>query len=175
MAQRTCIAIVLAAGEGTRMQSRVPKVLHKIGGRTLLEHVFASAAQAGVTDIAVVVGPDHDAVAELARRVAPQVKSFEQRERRGTAHAVLAAKKAIADGASDLLVMFADTPLVSAETLAKLRAALSDGATVAVLGFMPADPTGYGRLIMRGAELIASARIAMLAPRSARLLFAMAA
>lgn len=155
MAQRTCLAIVLAAGEGTRMQSRVPKVLHKIGGRTLLEHVFASAAQAGVTDIAVVVGPDHDAVAELARRVAPQVKIFEQRERRGTAHAVLAAKKAIADGASDLLVMFADTPLVSAETLAKLRAALSDGATVAVLGFMPADPTGYGRLIMRGAELIA--------------------
>jgi len=68
MAQRTCLAIVLAAGEGTRMQSRVPKVLHKIGGRTLLEHVFASAAQAGVTDIAVVVGPDHDAVAELARR-----------------------------------------------------------------------------------------------------------
>jgi bifunctional UDP-N-acetylglucosamine pyrophosphorylase/glucosamine-1-phosphate N-acetyltransferase len=155
MAQRTCIAIVLAAGEGTRMQSRLPKVMHKIGGRTLLEHVFASAAKAGVTDIAVVVGPDHDAVAELAQRVAPQAKIFEQCERRGTAHAVLVAKKAIANGAADLLVMFADTPLVSAETLAKLRAALSDGAAVAVLGFVPADPAGYGRLIRRGTELIA--------------------
>jgi bifunctional UDP-N-acetylglucosamine pyrophosphorylase/glucosamine-1-phosphate N-acetyltransferase len=155
MAQRTCLAIVLAAGVGTRMQSRLPKVMHRIGGRTLLEHVFASAADAGVNDIVVVVGPRHDTVAELAQRVAPQVKIFEQSERRGTAHAVLAAKAAIAHGAADLLVMFADTPLVSAGTLAKLRAALNEGAAVAVLGFIPADPTGYGRLIMRGAELIA--------------------
>jgi bifunctional UDP-N-acetylglucosamine pyrophosphorylase/glucosamine-1-phosphate N-acetyltransferase len=142
MSRRTCLAIVLAAGEGTRMRSRVPKALHAIGGRSLLEHVFASAAQAGGTDIAVVVGPDHGAVVAVAQRIAPGVQIFEQSERRGTAHAVLAAKQAIARGYDDILVLFADTPLVRAETLAKLRAALRDGAAVAVLGFTPVDSSG---------------------------------
>jgi bifunctional UDP-N-acetylglucosamine pyrophosphorylase/glucosamine-1-phosphate N-acetyltransferase len=160
MSRRTCLAIVLAAGEGTRMRSRLPKALHRIGGRTLLEHVFASAAQAGGAEIAVVVGPDHAALAAAAQGIAQGVQIFEQSERRGTAHAVLAAKTAIArksDGIlpDDVLVMFADTPLVRAETLAKLRAALSDGAAVAVLGFQPADPSGYGRLVMQGEDLIA--------------------
>ncbi len=155
MSRRTCLAIVLAAGEGTRMRSRLPKVLHKIGGRTLLEHVFASAGAAGVADIAVVVGPDHDTVAAVAQRIAPQAQIFEQSDRRGTGHAVLAAKKAIVSGSDDILVIFADTPLVRAETLAKLRGALSEGAAVAVLGFKPADPSGYGRLVMRGTEPIA--------------------
>jgi bifunctional UDP-N-acetylglucosamine pyrophosphorylase / glucosamine-1-phosphate N-acetyltransferase len=155
MLRRTCLAIVLAAGEGTRMRSRVPKALHAIGGRSLLEHVFASAAQAGGTEIAVVVGPDHSTVATIARRVASGVQIFEQGERRGTAHAVLAAKKAIAQGYDDILVMFADTPLVGAETLTKLRTALHDGAAVAVLGFNPVDPSGYGRLVMQGDALIA--------------------
>jgi bifunctional UDP-N-acetylglucosamine pyrophosphorylase/glucosamine-1-phosphate N-acetyltransferase len=155
MSRRTCLAIVLAAGEGTRMRSSVPKALHSIGGRTLLEHVFASAAQAGGAEIAIVVGPDHGAVAAVAQSIAPSVQIFEQRERRGTAHAVLAAKNAILRGADDILVMFADTPLVRSETLAKLRVALSDGAAVAVLGFTPTDPAGYGRLVMRGEELIA--------------------
>ena len=99
------------------------------------------------------VGPGHEAVAELARQVAPKAKLFEQRQRRGTAHAVLAARKAIARKPDDILVMFADTPLVRPETLAKLRAALGRGAAVAVLGFKPKDPTGYGRLLMRGGEL----------------------
>jgi bifunctional UDP-N-acetylglucosamine pyrophosphorylase/glucosamine-1-phosphate N-acetyltransferase len=155
MSRRTCLAIVLAAGEGTRMRSSVPKALHSIGGRTLLEHVFASAAQAGGAEIAIVVGPDHGALAAVAQRIAPNVQIFEQSERRGTAHAVLAAKKAIARRADDILVMFTDTPLVRAETLAKLRSALSSGAAVAVLGFKPADPSGYGRLVIRGEELIA--------------------
>ena len=70
---RSCLAIVLAAGEGTRMRSRTPKVLHTIGNRTLLEHVLCTAMAAGSAGIAVVLGPDHDAVAKEARRVAPQV------------------------------------------------------------------------------------------------------
>ena len=155
MSQRTCLAIVLAAGEGTRMRSAMPKALHVIGGRTLIEHALASAAQTGGVDTAVVVGPGHEAVAAAAKRVAPQVQIFEQRERRGTAHALLAAKKAIAKGADDILVIFVDTPLVRAQTLGALRAALSDGAAVAVLGFRPADPSGYGRLLTQGSELIA--------------------
>ncbi len=86
---------------------------------------------------------------------APKAQIFQQRERRGTAHAVLSAAEAIASGADDVLVIFADTPLVRAETLSKLRGALAEGAAVAVLGFTPADPHGYGRLVMRGHELVA--------------------
>jgi bifunctional UDP-N-acetylglucosamine pyrophosphorylase/glucosamine-1-phosphate N-acetyltransferase len=153
--RRTCLAIVLAAGEGTRMRSALPKALHTIGGRTLLAHVLTSAMRAGGGDIAVVVGPDHDAVAAEARALVPKAKIFEQKQRRGTAHAVLAARKAIARKPDDILVMFSDTPLVRPETLAELRAALSRGAAVAVLGFRPADPAGYGRLLTRGDELLA--------------------
>jgi bifunctional UDP-N-acetylglucosamine pyrophosphorylase / glucosamine-1-phosphate N-acetyltransferase len=155
MPQRTCLAIVLAAGEGTRMRSRTPKALHVLGGRSLLAHVMKTASAAGTRDLAIVVGPDHGAVAAEARKLAPKVQIFEQRERKGTAHAVLSARRAIARGADDILVIFADTPLVRAETLLKLRRAVADGAAVAVLGFKPADPRGYGRLVMQGTELMA--------------------
>jgi bifunctional UDP-N-acetylglucosamine pyrophosphorylase/glucosamine-1-phosphate N-acetyltransferase len=155
MTHRSCLAIVLAAGEGTRMRTRLPKALHPIGGRTLLAHVLAAAAQAGCGDIAVVVGPDHDAVADEARAVVPKSQIFEQRERRGTAHAALSARAALKGGADEILIMFSDTPLVRAETLNRLRAAVRAGAAVAVLGFTPADPAGYGRLLTRGPELIA--------------------
>jgi bifunctional UDP-N-acetylglucosamine pyrophosphorylase / glucosamine-1-phosphate N-acetyltransferase len=155
MPRRSCLAIVLAAGEGTRMNSRRPKVMHELGGRTLLAHVIAAAKSAGTRDIAVVVGPDHDTVRGEARRIAPEAQIFEQRERRGTAHAVLSARKAITRGTDDILIIFGDTPLVRAQTLAKLRAALADGAAVAVLGFRPADAKGYGRLLLQGNELAA--------------------
>lgn len=143
---------MLAAGEGTRMRSTTPKVLHAIGGRTLLEHVLRAVSGA---DIAIVVGPDHGAVAKMAQSIVPKALIFEQSKRLGTAHAVMAAKKAIARGADDILVLFADTPLIRRETIAQLRAALANGASVAVLGFRPADPSGYGRLVMQGADLIA--------------------
>jgi bifunctional UDP-N-acetylglucosamine pyrophosphorylase/glucosamine-1-phosphate N-acetyltransferase len=149
---RTCLAIVLAAGEGTRMRTSLPKALHAIGGRTLLEHVLSAASGA---DIALVVGPDHGALEVAAKKLVPKAQIFVQRERLGTAHAVLAAKAALAQKHDDILVMFADTPLVRAETLAQLRGALAKGAAVAVLGFKPADPTGYGRLVMQGDDLTA--------------------
>ncbi len=96
MAERTCLAIVLAAGEGTRMRSARPKVLHEIAGRSLLAHVLDAVREAGGTAAAVVVGPDAEAVAAEAKRVLPGAEIFVQAERRGTAHAVLAAKAAIA-------------------------------------------------------------------------------
>src|SRR5689334_11094854 len=151
MSGRTCLTIVLAAGEGTRMLSSRPKVLHEVAGRSLLGHVLTAAAN---TSIAVVVGPAHDDVSADARVYAPRAQTFVQSERRGTAHAVLAAKAAIVRGADDILVVFGDTPLIRPQTLAKLRAALADGAAVVVLGFRPADPTGYGRLVTRGSELL---------------------
>ena len=152
---RTCLAIVLAAGEGTRMLSPLPKVLHQIGGQSLLAHVLNALRAAGQTRTAVVVGPDHAQVADEARRVLPDAEFYIQSERRGTAHAVLAAKAAIARGVDDVLVVFGDTPLILPATLGKLRAALADGASVVVLGFRPHDPTGYGRLVTAGGELVA--------------------
>ncbi len=155
MPRRTCLAIVLAAGEGTRMRSAQPKALHVLGGQSLLAHVMEAATAAGTGNLAVVVGPDQGAVAAEALKRSPKAQIFEQRERRGTAHAVLSAAKAIGSGADDVLVIFADTPLVRAEALSNLRGALAEGIAVAVLGFKPADPRGYGRLIMRGEELVA--------------------
>jgi bifunctional UDP-N-acetylglucosamine pyrophosphorylase/glucosamine-1-phosphate N-acetyltransferase len=149
-----CLAIVLAAGEGTRMLSSRPKVLHPVAGRSLLAHVLTALNAAGGTRVAVVVGPDHDAVAAEARAHLPQAQVFVQSERRGTAHAVLAAKAAIAQGADDVLVIFGDTPLIRPQTLSTLRSALAGGAAVAVLGFRPADPTGYGRLVTQGETLL---------------------
>jgi bifunctional UDP-N-acetylglucosamine pyrophosphorylase/glucosamine-1-phosphate N-acetyltransferase len=155
MKARTCLAIVLAAGEGTRMRSTLPKVLHKIAERSLLAHVLAAVAEARVTATAVVVGPAQAAVVAEAQRVAPGVKSFVQRQRRGTAHAVLAAKAAIEQKPDDILIVYGDTPLVRGATLTRLRAPLAAGAAVAVLGFRPSDPTGYGRLVVAGGKLVA--------------------
>jgi bifunctional UDP-N-acetylglucosamine pyrophosphorylase/glucosamine-1-phosphate N-acetyltransferase len=103
----------------------------------------------------VVVGPGHGAVEQAVRRVRPEAMTFVQRDRLGTAHAVLAAREAIARGADDLLVAFGDTPLISAATFERLRAPLKNGAALAVLGFRAADPTGYGRLLMEGDRLVA--------------------
>ncbi len=152
---RTCLAIVLAAGEGTRMLSPQPKVLHQIGGQSLLAHVLGAVRVAGQTQTAVVVSAADNPVASEARRILPGVEIYVQAERRGTAHAVLAAKPALARGADDVLVIFGDTPLVKPQTLVRLRQALLDGAAVAVLGFRPADPAGYGRLVTQDGELIA--------------------
>ena len=144
---RSCLAIVLAAGEGTRMRSSLPKVLHRIGGRTMLGHVMATLSDAGAGQIAVVVGPGRDDVAKEALAIVPAAAIAVQTERLGTAHAVLAAKAHLAKGKDDILVVFADTPLVTSGSLTALRSALAEGASVAVLGFEAADPHGYGRLL----------------------------
>src|SRR3954454_14018130 len=155
MTARTSLTVVLAAGEGTRMRSALPKVLHPVAGQSLLAHVLDAAPQGAGASLAVVIGPDHRAVAGEVARVRPDAATFVQSERLGTAHAVLAAREAIARGADDLLVVFGDTPLISAETFARLRAPLAKGAALAVLGFRAADPTGYGRLLLQGGRLVA--------------------
>jgi bifunctional UDP-N-acetylglucosamine pyrophosphorylase / glucosamine-1-phosphate N-acetyltransferase len=153
--ERSCLAIVLAAGEGTRMRSARPKVLHAIAGRSLLSHVLHAVREAGGTMTAVVVGPGAEAVAAEAKRILPNAEIFVQTERRGTAHAVLAAKAAIARAPNDVLVIFGDTPLIRPQTLTRIREALAEGAAVVVLGFRPKDPAGYGRLVVEGGELVA--------------------
>ena len=122
------------------MRSALPKVLHPVAGQSLLAHVLAAAPKGAGAALAVVIGPDHEAVAEETKRLRPDAATFVQRERLGTAHAVLAAREAIARGADDLLVAFGDTPLISAATFERLRAPLKNGAALAVLGFRAADP-----------------------------------
>src|SRR6516165_7773089 len=155
MSVRSCLAIVLAAGEGSRMRSALPKVLHAIAGRSLLAHVLRAVAETKVTAVVVVVGPNQEAAAAEAERAVPGAQCLVQHERRGTAHAVLAARPALQRKADDILIVYGDTPLIRAETLNKLRAPLAAGAAVVVLGFRPADPSGYGRLVVEGDKLIA--------------------
>jgi bifunctional UDP-N-acetylglucosamine pyrophosphorylase / glucosamine-1-phosphate N-acetyltransferase len=155
MAARTTLAIVLAAGEGTRMRSARPKVLHAIAGRSLLAHVLEAVAAVRATSTAIVIGPAQDEVAAEARLVIPDAACFVQHERQGTAHAVLAAKSALEQEPDDVLVVYGDTPLIRPHTLRLLLEPLAAGASVAVSGFRPRDPAGYGRLITRGKELLA--------------------
>jgi bifunctional UDP-N-acetylglucosamine pyrophosphorylase/glucosamine-1-phosphate N-acetyltransferase len=155
MTERSCLSIVLAAGEGTRMKSAKPKVLHEVAGLSMLGHVLRAVAAAGGTAAAVVVGPGRDDVAAEARRLVPDASVHVQSERLGTAHAVLHAEEVLARGYDDVIVAFGDTPLVTAETFAKLRAGLADGAAVVALGFEAADPYGYGRLVVEGGALLA--------------------
>jgi bifunctional UDP-N-acetylglucosamine pyrophosphorylase/glucosamine-1-phosphate N-acetyltransferase len=155
MTERTSLTVVLAAGEGTRMRSSLAKVLHQIGGESMLAHVLAAAPKGCGHRLAVVIGPDREDVAREARRVRADAAICVQRERLGTAHAVLTAKEEIARGVDDLLVVFGDTPLITARTLEKLRAPLAQGCDVVALGFRAEDPTGYGRLLTEGDRLVA--------------------
>src|ERR1700750_3399282 len=155
MSVRYSLTVVLGAGEGTRMRSSIPKVLHRVAGESLLAHVLAAVPKGPNAALAVGIGPAHAAVAGEAARIRPDAATFVQRERLGTAHAVLAARPAIARGADDLLIAFGDTPLISAETFARMRAPLANGAALAVLGFRAADPTGYGRLLLENGKLVA--------------------
>ena len=147
MTSRPLLTIVLAAGKGTRMKSALPKVLHKVGGLSMLGHVLGTAAQVGAHRTAVVFGPAMDAVRAEALKRSPGADNFVQDQQLGTAHAVLAAREAIAAHRGDVLVVFSDTPLIEAGTLKALTAQLNESTPLAVLGFTAADPTGYGRML----------------------------
>ena len=138
------------------MKSDVPKVLHKVAGRSLLAHALSGVREAGLDQAAVVVGPHHDAVAAEAQKAMPGTGIFVQTERRGTAHAVLQARAAIEKGHAAVVVLFGDTPLVRAETVRRLAAAVLDGtAQVGAMCFRAKDPTGYGRFLIENGELMA--------------------
>ncbi|MCV3241596.1 bifunctional UDP-N-acetylglucosamine diphosphorylase/glucosamine-1-phosphate N-acetyltransferase GlmU [Mesorhizobium sp. ZC-5] len=155
MSSRTCLSIILAAGEGTRMKSTKPKVLHEIAGLPMVAHVVRAAQAAGAGDVALVVGHGAEAVRTAATSFAGNTESFVQPERLGTAHAALAARTAIARGYDDILVMFGDTPLVEAHALTAAREKLAAGNAVVVIGFRPPNPAGYGRLIEENGALVA--------------------
>jgi len=144
--------VLLAAGKGTRMKSDIPKVLHPIAGRPMVRHALAAADALGAERCVVVVGPGME---DVERAVAP-LPTAVQRRQQGTAHAVLAARDILADFHNErdeptVLVLYADTPLIRTETLARMVAARRAGAAVVVLGFRPEDPAEYGRLLLDGA------------------------
>ncbi len=147
MTQTEALAIVLAAGKGTRMKSDTPKVMHELAGAPMIAHVLKAARGAGIGRIAAVVGPGMESIASASRGVDPKIEIFVQTDQAGTADAVKAALPAFAKSDGAVVVLYGDTPLLQAETLALLRRALDEGADLAVLGFEAANPTGYGRLL----------------------------
>ena len=146
----TLACVVLAAGKGTRMRSTLPKVLHPVGGRPMIEHVLAHAWALLPERVVLVVGPELEGAAGGFGGCAGSLDCVVQDEPLGTAHAVAQARPLLEDFGGDVLVLYADTPLVRIETLAGLVRARHGvaGAAAAVLGFRPADPAAYGRLIL---------------------------
>lgn len=152
---RTCLTIILAAGDGTRMRSSIPKVLHPVAGLPMVGHVIKTALAAGCDELALVIGGQAERVKEAVGEHGDHLSFFEQSERLGTGHAVLSAKEALEKGFDDVMVLFGDTPLTTAQTLKDMRKTLAQGYDVAVLGFEAIDPTGYGRLVHENGEFVA--------------------
>lgn len=147
-AHRPAAVIILAAGEGTRMKSATPKVLHEICGRSLLGHVVAAARATEPEHLAVVVGHGREQVAAHLAEVDPRARAVVQHERNGTGHAVRTALAQLPELNGTVLVATGDTPLLSAGTLRALVAAHAvEGNTVTVLTAEMPDPTGYGRIV----------------------------
>ncbi len=145
--------ILLAAGEGTRMQSDTPKVLHEIAHAPLFQHALASAAALEGRRV-IVVGHGGTAVAEAARAVDPNILIAEQVEQLGTAHAVAQAAEALNGAGGDTVMLFGDTPFIKPETLTRMEAMRAQGADIVFLGFEAADPGRYGRMVVEGDTLL---------------------
>lgn len=146
-------AIILAAGQGTRMQSDMPKVLHELAGAPMFAHTLASAASMQPEKVVLVVGHGGEAVAMAAKDIDPDIEIAEQNEQLGTGHAVTQARAILAGFDGDVVVLYGDTPFISPDTLDAMCAARAKGHDVVILGFEADDPARYGRLIMSGDKL----------------------
>ncbi|WP_417259215.1 bifunctional UDP-N-acetylglucosamine diphosphorylase/glucosamine-1-phosphate N-acetyltransferase GlmU [Celeribacter sp.] len=144
--------IILAAGQGSRMNSDLPKVLHEVGNAPLFAHALAAGSALSPEKTVLVVGHGGDLVEAAARKIDETITVARQTEQLGTAHAVAQARDALADFDGDALVLYGDTPFVSAETLERMTSARATH-DVVVLGFEAADPARYGRLVVNGDRL----------------------
>jgi len=162
--------IILAAGQGTRMNSERPKVLHKIAGAPLFAHTLTAGRALDPERIVLVAGFGADAVRASAQEFAPDIDVVVQEEQLGTAHAAAQARDALAGFAGDIFVLYGDTPFIRPQTLQAMADARKRAAVV-VLGFEAADPGRYGRLVVRGdaLERIVEYRDASEAERAIRL------
>ncbi len=145
--------IILAAGQGTRMNSDLPKVLHPLGGAPLLAHALRSGAATEPERLIVVTGHGGDAVAEAARALNPGIEIVHQQEQLGTGHAVAAAAPLLEGFAGDVLVLYGDTPFIRPETIRRMQGARRSGHDIVVLGFNAREPGRYGRLVLAGDQL----------------------
>jgi bifunctional UDP-N-acetylglucosamine pyrophosphorylase/glucosamine-1-phosphate N-acetyltransferase len=137
--------VILAAGQGTRMKSDLPKVLHPIAGRPMASYVIDAAVALGEDRPTLVVGYGAD---QVRAAIGDRVGYVEQAEQRGTGHAVMQTRAALEGRCQRVLVLYGDTPFISAETLrAMLDAHAQTGATITLLTFRPPDPARYGRIV----------------------------
>jgi bifunctional UDP-N-acetylglucosamine pyrophosphorylase/glucosamine-1-phosphate N-acetyltransferase len=150
MTNNPVLALILAAGKGMRMKSERAKVLHRLAGAPLLVHALQTMKAAGLDRLAVVLAPEMDEAGGVARALDPTAELFAQAEPLGTADAVKAARDALAAFPGQVLILCGDTPLLRAETIAKVRAELAAGADLVVIGFEAENPSGYGRLLLDG-------------------------
>jgi bifunctional UDP-N-acetylglucosamine pyrophosphorylase/glucosamine-1-phosphate N-acetyltransferase len=140
--------VVLAAGQGTRMRSRTPKVLHRLGGRSMLGHVLAAAEPLAAPRTAVVVGSGREAVAEHLAEIAPNAHAVVQDQQLGSGHAAAVALDALGEVPGAVVILTGDAPLLRAETLTALVQAHRDaGDVLTVLTAEVSDPTGLGRIV----------------------------
>lgn len=145
-------AIVLAAGKGTRMNSRRHKVLHEVGGRPMIDHLLASVEALGPARLVTIVG---EAREQLHERLSGRSAFAVQEPQLGTGHAVQQAQAELAGFDGDVLVLYGDVPFVSTATMQAMIARLNaaDAPAAVVLGFEPADPLRYGRVIARDGRI----------------------
>ena len=149
------LSIILAAGEGTRMKSALPKVLHPVGGLPIIGHVARAAREAGSNKIALVTGPKHGPIRSAVSTLDGDVRHFEQSEARGTGHAAAQARALFNEHDGYIAVVYGDHPLLRGVNFRAVLDRLDAGQDVAILGFEPKDPTGYGRFITEGERLLA--------------------
>ena len=154
MTRGSVSTIILAAGKGTRMKSRLPKVLHPIAGRPMLGHVLAAVERAGDACPVLVLAPGMEEIASFACSQLPGVLPVVQSSPRGTGDAVRAAEVAVGVGEGVVLVVFGDTPLVRSEALSGMIDACSAETPVVVLGFEASNPAPYGRLVLDGKGML---------------------
>ena len=145
-------AVILAAGRGVRMNSELPKVLHVVHGKSILEHVLNAVEDAGIRKIFVIVGHGERQVRAV---IGSRAKAIRQARQLGTGHAVLCAKSALASQADGVLILPGDAPCIRAADLGRLVAAHAKGAGATVLTANLANPSGYGRIVKRGGKVLA--------------------
>lgn len=146
-------AIILAAGEGTRMRSSLPKVLHRVGHLPLIAHVMNAAVEAGLDRPRLVLGAGGDQVADNLKTLGYAFERAEQTQRLGTGHAVMMVRDAGHLPGGPTMVLLGDAPLVTSQLITGALERLGEGADMVVVGFEAANPTGYGRLITLGQSL----------------------
>ena len=145
-------AVILAAGKGTRMNSDLPKALHKVAHASLLEHTLRSCAPLKPEKTILVVGHEAEQVRKAAKAIDPEIEVVMQNEQLGTGHALAQASEALAGFEGDIVVLYADTPFISAATMSAIKEKRHRSDLV-VLGFHAQDPAKYGRLVTEGEDL----------------------